>query len=154
MKPIHVAVVLFLGIASIAFWNTARTNRSWLTAAFGTSTGNRPEEDAYFAAAAAALDQFLLSRGYSPAVPVPTPAAGMHSGVERSVAYRSSPGASEPVTVIVTLHTGTSSGLSVNVFWEFVGFRWSADRHDALARDAVAPITAWWEEYCRKHPRR
>jgi len=153
MKMFVAAVILAVGFGSIAFWNTARTNRSWLTAAFGTSTGNRPEEDAYFAAAWAALDQSLLSRGYRPGVPVPTPAAGMHSGVEKSVAYRSSPAAPEPVTIIVTIESKTASGLNAHVFWEFVGFRWEADGREALAREAVAPISAWWKEYQEKHPR-
>ena len=153
MKLFVAALILAVGLGSIAFWNTARTNRSWLTTAFGTSTGNRPEEDAYFAAASAALDQFLLSQGYRPAVPVSTPAAGIHSGNERSIAYQSSSDAPEPVTIIVTLQTESSSGLSANVFWEFVGFRWEVERHEVLARQAVAPISAWWEEYQEKHPR-
>jgi len=58
------------------------------------------------------------------------------------------------VTAIVTVHTKTASGLNANVFWEFEGFRRAADRHEALAHEAIPPITAWWDEYQAKHPRR
>jgi hypothetical protein len=149
-----ILVLIFLGFCSLVFWNTARTNRSWLSTGFGESTGNRPEEDAYFAAARTALDQWLLSHGYAPGVSVATPAAGMHSGTESTMAYRTAEGAAEPVTVLVTVQTGNASGLQANVHWEYVGFRWTVDRHEALAKEVIPPISAWWKDYKEKHPRR
>jgi hypothetical protein len=107
----------------------------------------------YYDAASSALDQWLVSQGSGPGVPVPTPTAGIQGGTETTLAYPSSPTAPEPVTVLVTLSKGTASGLSASVQWHFAGFKWTAGRHEERAREAIQPLTRWWESYQKSHPR-
>jgi hypothetical protein len=148
--------LLILGVllvAGVVAWQFARTTRSSATSVFHAETSNGPAEEAYFNAAQAALDQWLTSEGYQPAVPCPNPAFGVHGNSETSQAYVASKGAIEPVTLVVTRPIKTRSGLKGTLLWEFSGFTWASEDHQALALNEVHRINTWWNSYLQKNPR-
>lgn len=152
MKKAVAACVVLVAILVWGFWETSRTNASWLSTVYGTGSGPSAKEDEYWSEFRSALDRHLQMQG-SVGVRSGTPWGGFHAGTETTMDYRLAGRTALPLHVLVTSRSGSAHGVSVNLLWEFVGFRWNREADEAGAREVQNQLIQWTEEYVRAHPK-
>jgi hypothetical protein len=78
--------------------------------------------------------------------------AGMHSGNETEEWFVGRVGGSLPFHVNVRSPRGGSSGLVVEVVYDYRDYRWRVTATERDVENFTPVITKWWEQYQQQHP--
>lgn len=108
----------------------------------------------YSAGALKDLRSFLVLHGFQPErrPKLALMFAGMHGGNETEEWFVGRVGGSLPFHVNVRSPQGDSSGLVVEVVYDYRDYRWRVTATERGAEHFTAVITKWWEQYQQQHP--
>ena len=78
--------------------------------------------------------------------------AGRYRGNETEEWFVGRVGGSLPFHVNVRSPQGESSGLVVEVVYDYRDYRWRVTATESVVGNFTAVITRWWEQYQQQHP--
>jgi hypothetical protein len=126
-------------------WESSRTSASAQIIAFGSVASQKDQP--YFDQLHDGLVSWLGSKGFQPSRTTRYEAQGeCYSGPSPTV---------RPMVVVVSKPAPAPDrgGLSVDVYWEFEGFRWKQGEDWKNAESFHHALVSWIDEYQRQHPK-